>query len=524
VAKPRRSAALHLFDPHYPYSPKEPLASQFADNPYLGEVAAIDAQLEPLLGPLLAGETDRPALVVFTSDHGEALGGHGEETHGLFAYDETLKVPLVLWGPRIESGTDSRTVGHIDVLPTVLAALSLDPAPPDWYLPGRSLLARPEPGERPVYFEALTTNLNYGWAPLRGVVVGGMKYIELPLPELYDLNRDPDESENLLLADPEEARSFRRLLPTESEWPPRKDQPTIQEEAKLRALGYLAARATPSETYGPEDDPKNLVELDRKQQKMLALYTAGKLGEAAQLAREVLDERPETPVAYTLIAQVLLDQQRPEEAIEFMRRTRERGLATPALERQLALTLIEQGRPEEALSFLDTLVEPDSDGGGVLGPEDLVTLALALSATGRQEEADEVLRRALARDPESPRTLEAAALVALRKDSYEEAAALVNRALQRNPDLPDAWNILGVALYSDGKEGALEAWARSVELDAGQFDALRNIWLVAPELGRSDLEEWALERFIESAPRERYESDIQEARERLRRLQTGEKQ
>jgi tetratricopeptide (TPR) repeat protein len=111
--------------------------------------------------------------------------------------------------------------------------------------------------------------------------------------------------------------------------------------------------------------------------------------------------------------------------------------------------------------------------------------------------------------------------VALRRDSYEEAAALVDRALQRNPNLPDAWNILGVALYSDGKEGALEAWARSAELDPSQYDALRNIWLVAPELGRPDLEKWALERFIESAPRERYETDIEEARERLRRLQAG---
>jgi arylsulfatase A-like enzyme/Flp pilus assembly protein TadD len=518
----RRFLWLHLFEPHYPYAPQEPLASKFADHLYLGEVAAIDGQLEPLLGPLLEGDAERPAMVVFTSDHGEALGGHGEDTHGLFAYDETLKVPLVLWGPGIDTGVDTRLAGHIDLLPTVLEALAIPAAVADQHFPGSSLLARRGPPERAIYFEALTTSLNYGWAPLRGVVVGEMKYIELPLPELYDLSRDRKESENLLEDDPRKAGRYRSLLPAESEWPPRKEVPTIQEQAQLRGLGYLAARAPAKETYGPDDDPKNLVELDRKQQQMLALYTAGELEQAARLARDVLDRRPDTPVAYSLLAQVLLDQGRSDEAIEFMRRVQQRGRATPALKRQLALSLIEVGRPEEALLLLDSLLATPT--GTALQPEDLVTLALALSAVERQEEAAQILQRALKMDPESPRTLEAAGLVALRRDSYGEAAAFAGRALQRNQDLPDAWNILGVALYSDGKEGALEAWIRSVELDASQYDALRNIWLVASELERLDLMKWALERFVESAPEERYEADIEEARQRLRTLQAGRSQ
>jgi tetratricopeptide (TPR) repeat protein len=515
----RRFAWVHFFDPHYPYEPREPFASRFAGEPYLGEVAAVDAAIATLVEPLLENAVDRPVVIAVTSDHGEALGDHGEETHGLFAYEATLKVPLLLWGPGIAAGTDARPAGHVDLLPTLLQAAGLPPVE-EGSISGRSLLVPGRDGGagngQPHYFEALTTNLTNGWAPLRGVVMDGRKFIDLPLPELYDLDQDPAEARNLLLESPKQAAEHRQHLPAESVWPPVAGETTLEEEAQLRKLGYLAGRTEAKETFGPDDDPKNLLDLDRMLQRMVAHYAKGDLEEAAGLARAVLERRPATPVAYTMLAQVLLDQRRLGEAVELMRATRERGWATDALERQLALTLVETGRPVEAISIVEPLLEKSAGGEE---PEDLVTYGLALSAAGRHPEGASALDRALALEPNSTRALEAAALVAIRQERYDDAEALARRSLAVNEQLATSWNFLGIALYSAGREGALEAWQWCVELDPLQFDALFNIGMVGSELGEPEVARQALERFIATAPERRYREDLELARQALAALQ-----
>src|SRR6185436_9129254 len=128
---------VHLYEPHFPYEPPEAFASRFRDDPYHGEVAAADAALEPLLAPLLKAEAAGRALVVPTADHGESLGEHGEKTHGIFAYEGTLHVPLILYCPRLlASRVVARPVRHVDLVPTILDALAL-PVPEG--LAGRSL-------------------------------------------------------------------------------------------------------------------------------------------------------------------------------------------------------------------------------------------------------------------------------------------------------------------------------------------------------------------------------------------------
>ena len=136
-----------------------------------------------------------------TGDHGEGLGDHGEQTHGLFVYESTLRVPLILGQlggshPPDHGVVSDDTVRHVDILPTVLDALG---KPSDSTLPGRSLLnAAPDPSALTSYFEALSTSLNRGWAPLTGVIVGRDKLVELPIPELDHLANDPTEQLNLI--------------------------------------------------------------------------------------------------------------------------------------------------------------------------------------------------------------------------------------------------------------------------------------------------------------------------------------
>src|SRR5204862_1135713 len=138
---------VHLYDPHAPYRPPAPFDAQYASDPYLGEIAAVDDALGTQLAPIAQN-----ALLIITADHGEARGDHGELTHGLFAYEATLHVPLVVWGAGVPVGRDGRAARHVDILPTLLAAAGVAmPAPAEHV--GRSLLA-PAAAE-PSYFEAL---------------------------------------------------------------------------------------------------------------------------------------------------------------------------------------------------------------------------------------------------------------------------------------------------------------------------------------------------------------------------------
>ena len=176
---------VHLYEPHYPYEPPAAVTSRFR-NPYHGDVSAADAALQPLLAPILSAGRAGRTLVVLTSDHGESLGEHGEATHGVFAYEAALKVPLIIYQPRlVPVAVIDAPAQHIDLLPTILDAIALE-APSD--VAGRSLLpamtGSRETTTVPTYFEALSASLTRGWAPLDGVVVDSMKYIELPIPEL----------------------------------------------------------------------------------------------------------------------------------------------------------------------------------------------------------------------------------------------------------------------------------------------------------------------------------------------------
>ena len=201
-----------------------------------------------MLAPLLQAGKDGRTLVVFTSDHGEGLGEHGEKTHGIFAYDTTLRVPLIFYAPRLFGPRAPRArVRHVDIFPTVLDALGLE-APKD--ASGRSLLALASgSGAEPEasYFEALSSSVNRGWAPLTGLAQDRFKFIDLPIPELYDLEADPREMKNVAATraaraggDARPARAAARGRPR----PRARPRKSAETRERLRSLGYASASAT----------------------------------------------------------------------------------------------------------------------------------------------------------------------------------------------------------------------------------------------------------------------------------------
>src|SRR5579862_6680968 len=202
---------VHLYDPHEPYRAPEPYASQH--EPYDAEVAYTDTAIGRLLADLRAsGRLDR-TLIAVAADHGESLGEHGEQTHGVFVYDATMRVPWILWaGPRLRQAASDGTVRLIDLAPTVLDLIGVA-APPEFE--GRSIVPVVnglETAPRTAYVEAMDANLTRNWAPLTGIVSGRDKLIDLPIPELYDLRADPGEASNIYPRAGDRARTLEALL------------------------------------------------------------------------------------------------------------------------------------------------------------------------------------------------------------------------------------------------------------------------------------------------------------------------
>ena len=521
---------VHLYEPHVPYDPPAPFSARFAEEPYLGEVAAADEYVGRLMKAVAPGGRLSETLVVVTSDHGEGLGDHGEETHGLFAYETTLAVPLVFSAESLTPARIDAPVRHVDVLPTILDAAGIEASTIPG-LAGRSLWRAPDEINGPdaagvTYFEALRTNLQRGWAPLRGVIaerrVGTdeeadsrlLKYISVPAPELYDLATDPAEVRNLHGAEASAAAEFAALLPVESEWPPVAGTVSDDERRALQSLGYLSSSGGSllQASYGEQDDPKNLVDLDRMIQDYAEAYQDGRLERAEDLARRTIERRPQMGLGYSNLAQVLLDQGRIEEALRLMIDAERRGLASPFLQRQLALTLAQVGQARDAVRLMERYAD-SSD------PDALDVLGLVLAESGETERARAVLLRSLEVDERNPQARQNLALAALHAKDWSLCEHEAREALGLNRELPLAWNYLGIALFNQQRTGeAIEAWRESVALDPGDLGVLFNLGSVAARAGRREIARPALERFVREASATRHAEDLAAARSLLRGL------
>lgn len=490
----KRFLWVHLYDPHAPYAPPEPFASEYRDAPYLGEIAATDHALATHLAPLVASDT----TVIVTADHGEALGDHGEMTHGLFTYEATLKVPLIVVAPGVPSRRDAAYARHIDIAPTILERAGLAAK-----LPGQSLLQPLKKAD--TYFEALSTSLNRGWAPLTGLIRDQKKFIDLPLPELYDLAADPAESRNLYGELRRESAAARQALEAIKTAAVPNRNVSSEEAARLRSLGYFTG--APSEKPTAADDPKNLVHVDAKMHEIIDLYQRGQLDHAARVAREVVRMQPKMNAGRELLAFVLQELDRVDEAIEQLR-----GLPSASSQTQLALLLTESGKPDEALQVIAPLAAKQPD------PDVLNAYGIALSELGRANEAMQQFQRVLAADPNNAPAYQNLGIAALRANDLRAAEEQLTRALQLNPELPLALNTLGVVYVRKGDPArAADAWQRAFAIDRKQYDALFNLALIHAQRGDEAEAKRLLEEFVRIAPRSRYAEELARARTALAR-------
>ena len=499
---------VHLYDPHAPYDPPEPFRQRFADDPYLGEVAYADQALSPLLEAIR--ETKPAPLFIVTADHGEARGDHGELTHGLFAYEATLHVPLMVWSPGLVApGRDAAPVRHVDILATILDAVS---AGSDARLSGRSVLSTRSSAGSDSYFESLSANFNRGWAPLRGLVRGREKYIDLPIPELYDLAADPQETRNLAPDGPDRLRQLRRALLEIPAGPTDPGPVGSEEAAKLRSLGYLSGGSTRKESYSADDDPKNKVGVDRQLHEFVQLVEKGDREEALRLARRIVASNPKMRMGYEHLAFLLREKGDLAEADRVLAQAEKNGLGGETLDGRRALILSEMGRAREAIALLQPYRES-------LDTETLNALGIALSDAGRGKEALAIFARIQEIDPGNGLAYQNSGIALLKLDRAAEARENLEKAIAIHDRNPRAWNALGVAWMRLGSpEKAIEAWTKAVAYNPKQYDALYNIGLVSARTGDQARAREALERFVATAPPAQYARDLAEVRSALAAL------
>jgi arylsulfatase A-like enzyme/Tfp pilus assembly protein PilF len=474
---------VHLYEPHVPYRPPEPFASRYAGRPYDGEIATADAAVGGLLSELKRLGVYDQAVVALMSDHGEGLGEHGENQHGVFLYRSTLQVPLLvkLPGGRLGGRRVAAPARLADLFPTLveLAGLAV-PAGVD----GSSLVplfpgAAPRAGAaaREAYSETYYGRLHFGWSELTSLVGGPggrFHYIEAPEPELYDLAADPGETRNVLAA---ERRAYAQLksdmAPYRTELAP--PAPADAETAaKLASLGYLGGGS--AHAKGPLPDPKSQRPAMQRIEDALDRMSSGRYDQAVPILERAVAESPGMGDAWQLLARSYTKVGRNGEAADAYERAMKLAGGGPEIALSAAAALLAAGRLDAARQHAEIALRESPQGAYDV----LVRVAIA-----RHDEAGAValMRRAVAAGAASP-ALRSRLGVHL-EDAGEPAEAIAVLAPLAQPADAPALNALGLALSDRGRhEEAMAVLARAVAKDPRDALGYQGLGIVSLRMER----------------------------------------
>jgi len=428
---------MHLYDPHYPYHPPAPYAAEYKDRPYDGEIAFADAQVGRVIRFLKSKGLYNNTLIVLSGDHGESLGEHGEKTHGFFIYNATLHVPFMIHLPGASlPRVVPELVSLADLMPTVLQTLKMGTPS---QVQGRSLLplikAKPKDEEaRSLYAETFLPRLHFNWSELRGVESAKYHFIDAPRPELYDLTKDPGETQNLYSdkkAVGEEMRA--RLAGLIRQYSAGQElaektglDPALME--RLKSLGYagFSGGGSPTITDRALPDPKDRIQAYELISDAIAESQHGEYPESTEKLNLALKTEPDSvPVRYLLGLNYYRMRQFPS--------------AVEQLERVLQLS------PDYALAAFQ--------------------LGLAYARAGDFDHAIQALKRALELDATNFSAAYNLGIVYEQKQMVTEAIAAFRQSLSISPDYPLAHRGLGEALLYQGRVGdALAELRRAAEL------------------------------------------------------------
>jgi arylsulfatase A-like enzyme/tetratricopeptide (TPR) repeat protein len=514
---------VHFYDPHFPYHehpdpPGPPAASNW--DLYLGEVRYMDHYVGRVVEELRSRGLYESTVIVIAGDHGEAFGEHGEFGHGVFCYEESLRVPLLFHNPRLfpSARTIRDPVGLIDVMPTALDLFGIKvPAT----VQGRSFRAgldgRKVKPRGPLYFESLYGQEKNNWAPLTGLIAGPTKYISLPEPELYDLERDGRESRNLAVERPAEAREMDRRLrefilaagSTREAGRRALDPSDLQ---KLTALGYVSAF---SGKAGKMIDPKTAIAVYGEVSEIKNVLGTGDVAQAERRLEAVRNKAPDLALPDILTVSYKIKKRRGDRAgaLEVLTKALEDFPAVESFKVSLIDELVAGGELEAAAEWCRRFLAENErmtaawiflgdidmgrgrteaaaekyDKALALEPENSVVrikFAGALASAGDLAKAEAILAKLeaqprVARTRDYGRTISDLGLKILFSGEKDRGLGWIEKACALTPEEPGVWVNRGVARFAEREfEAALGDYGQALELDPASAPAHSNIGIL----------------------------------------------
>ena len=487
---------VHLFDPHQPYKPPSPEA-ETSPTPYDGEIAFVDRQVGRLVEALDEKGALDETLLVFTSDHGESLGEHEEETHAVFIYESTIRIPLIFrYPPKLPAGkVHTQSVRSVDLMPTILGLAGQAPTKVQGTDLSKALLSSNPPPALPQYSESLYPELAFGMAPLHGLRLDDWTYIRAPRAELYNRATDPAEEHNLLgLAKdaPGAAEAQRRageldqLLSKYLEESKRfgfvaRAEPLDDDTVEmLQALGYMGESDAPDALRGM--DPKDGVPIYRKVSEAFRLARDGNCRAAVEVLTPLLTELPNLVQARNRIAKCQLQMGNPKAAKQQYLKSLAHDSKQEGVLLQLGRIQLAQGDQEGARSrFLGALeLIPDSvDAMVLLGHVD--------SIAGQPEQALTWYRKAIETDPGQPIAYLFLGELYLRQGKFAEAKQAYEQARKIAPMDYTASLQAGICTLALGDPKAAEPYfVQANRIDPTQWQPFYHLACARAQQGDPD--------------------------------------
>lgn len=490
-------AWVHLYDPHTPYEAPEPYRSLFPrtmQGAYDAEVAHTDTLVGQLLDHLSADGRLEDTLVVVVADHGESLGEHREQSHGFFIYDAAVHIPLIVSGPGIPSRVIRDQVRIVDVMPTVLELLGVPALPA---VQGRSLLPLLR-GERlglRALSESWYPRYHYGWSELRAIRDGRYKLIQAPRPELYDLEQDPGEQDDLAAREPQHVTYLENALEelatrVESAAAPKGPQSVDPEvEERLEALGYVGASLSAARLEDrPRGDPKDKIELYNLLKLAGGQSLEGRVDEAIATVQKALAQDPEIVEAHTLIGNFHGKAKRHEAAVAAYRQALELDPEHQGALFSLALAYKNMGRLADAEAGFERARQLDPRNGKVLWQ-----IADTWMQQGALDRAEAVLKEAIQRKVDVPRFELKLAECYIEMKRFPEAESLLRDALRQKADLKTGHYNLALVHEERGElPKAMAAYETELKQSPKAYRASFNLGRLLLKAGRT---REAVERF-----------------------------
>lgn len=343
---------IHIWDPHEPYEAPPAFARRFPGAPYDAEIAYSDAMLGRFFAELKTRKLYDNTAIAIMADHGESLGAHGENSHGIFLYDETIHVPLLmkLPGGRAAGSRFTGRVGLVDVAPSLLDMAGFTPPA---HMQGQTLirtLGRTNLPDRPSFAETDYPKRAFGWSSMSAWRSANYLYIRAPRPEVYDLAADPGLKKNLATTNRAlldrlagQADDFRKR--SAATGPEAKEDPVDPKLAQqLSALGYASGGARgAASTKDSGLDPKDKIEVANILHEAQLAVEDGKTGAIVPLLEKVIATDPQIFIAQLQLGLAYAKQRNNQKAIAALRAATEIQPDTAMAHYELGLVLFRTG-------------------------------------------------------------------------------------------------------------------------------------------------------------------------------------